>query len=153
MKTLTLATLAIAIAALGLAGCSSPSNDSTASNGKSSTTAPEPAKKAFSDLVLTDDEAAKTPKTEFTKDTAKIWVFFSLDVPSGTKIEGKWICEKSDAAPANFEIDKAALDIGMGVNTGNFSLSKPNKGWPAGDYRVDLCVGDKVEESVKFTVK
>ena len=136
------------LATLFVVGCGSDSG--TASTG----TTPAPKKAGFTDIVLTDDESAKTPKSTFGKDTAKIWVFYGLEnVPVGDVVKSVWICEESAGIAPNFEIDKAALELGVGVNVGNFSISKPTKGWPVGKYRCDLYWNDKVADSVKFSIE
>lgn len=107
----------------------------------------------FKNVVLTDVEDSKTGKDTFKVDTPKIYVYFNFEnMPNGSKLKGSWVCEKSDAAPPNFKIDEATVEVGMLTNSGNFSLSKPTKGWPEGDYHVDLCLDDKVMETVKFKV-
>jgi hypothetical protein len=35
---------------------------------------------------------------------------------------------------------------------GTFTLSRPNKGWPLGKYRVELYAGDQLADTLKFTV-
>lgn len=130
---------------LFLMGCGAP---------KTETTSAEPAQPSFKNVVLTDDEASKAPKSVYGIDTPKIFVYFDFDnVKSGSKLKGAWICEKSDAAPPNYKIDEATVDVGMLANTGNFSLSKPTNGWPEGSYHVELSVDNKVLETVKFEVK
>lgn len=144
--------LGLALTTLTIVGCGAEAGAGAGTTGD----APKPmAKKAgFTDIVLTDDENAKVPKTSFGKDTPKIWVFYGLEnVPVGDVVKGVWVCEESAGVAPNFEIDKAALELGIGVNVGNFSLSKPTKGWPVGKYRVDLYWNDKVADSVKFTIK
>ena len=112
-----------------------------------------PEKPRFNKIVLSNDIASTSSTTTFPKDTEKLFVTFDLkDVPIGDKVKGAWVCEESKMAPPNYEIDSATLVIGPGINKGNFSLSKPTKGWPEGSYRVDLYWNDKVAESVKFTI-
>lgn len=107
----------------------------------------------FTDVVVTDDKDANTPKSEFKTDTPKIFVTFKFEnVKRGSKLTGTWICEKSDVAPPNFKIDEPTVDTGILTNSGDFSLSKPTKGWPVGSYRTDLSINGKVIQSVKFTV-
>ncbi len=127
---------------LTLIGCSAQVENTTT-----------PSKAGFTNIVLTDDKTSTTSDEAFNANTPEIFVTFGLsNVPVGDKIKGAWVCEESKEAPPNYEIDAATIVIGPGVNNGNFSLSKPNKGWPAGKYRVDLYWNDKVVESVKFTV-
>ncbi len=135
----------LALLAALVIGCSSPSGGDSASK--------EPSGPAYKDIVLTDDETSKAPKATFSTDTPKIWVFFGLEgFPAGSKIKGVWICEKSEGIEPNYKIDEAGLTVGPPLNTGNFSLSKPATGWPVGDYRVDLYIGEQIKEGVKFKI-
>ncbi len=139
MKTLLYATALVLVA-----GCTG-SKDGAAST--------EPAKPAFKNLVLTDDESSKKPGSTFGVTTPKIFVFFDFEnVGKGSALKGTWICEKSEAAPPNYKIDEATIDVGLLTNTGNFSLSKPTNGWPVGTYRVELSIDNKLMDTVKFSV-
>ncbi len=133
---------ALFAAILALAGCSAQVENTAT-----------PSKAGFTNIILTDDKTSTTSDSAFNMNTPEIFVTFGLsNVPVGDKIKGAWVCEESKEAPPNYEIDAATIVIGPGVNNGNFSLTKPTKGWPAGKYRVDLYWNDKVAESVKFTV-
>lgn len=132
-------------AAVIAGGCGASSSESTAT--------PASTEPKFTDIVMTDDESARTPKKEFKPDTATIWVFFGLEnVKSGSKIKGVWICDKAPGIEPNFKIDEATVDIGVIENSGNFSISKPTNGWPVGDYHVELYAGDKQIDRVDFKV-
>jgi len=89
----------------------------------------------------------------FAPDTAKIFLKAELvDVPSGAKLTGTWIAEKTDAAPPDFKIDSVDLTVGALTNVATFSLSKPNAGWPTGDYRVELAIDGKPATTAHFKV-
>ena len=106
----------------------------------------------YTDMVLSDAKDG-TPKQVFGPTTAKIYLKAKLtDVPSGAKLKGAWIAEKTKVAPPNYQIDATELKVGTLMNRVDFSLSKPNAGWPVGDYRVDLSINDKVVQSVKFKI-
>ena len=106
----------------------------------------------YTDLLLSDtkDGAAKQV---FTPTTPKIFLSSKLaDVPTGAKLTGTWIAEKTKAAPPNYRIDSVDLTVGPLMNQANFSMSKPNAGWPAGDYRVELFINGKLASTVRFKV-
>ena len=107
----------------------------------------------YADLVLSDAKDGK-PKQVFAPTTAKIYLSGKLiDAPSGAKIKTAWIAEKAKGAPPNYTIDTSETTAGLLRNRADFSLSKPNAGFPVGDYRVDLSINDKVVQSVKFKVQ
>jgi hypothetical protein len=107
----------------------------------------------YADLVLSDAKGGP-PKSTFKPQTEKIFLHANLvDVPSGAKVRSDWIAVNTNgAAPANYKIDSVELKIGKLVNSVDFNFSKPTKGWPVGDYRIDLFIDDKPATNVKFTV-
>jgi len=106
----------------------------------------------YTDMNLSDTKDGK-PKQVFGPTTEKIYLNAKLaDVPTGARLKGAWIAEKTKVAPPNYQIDATELKVGTLMNRVDFSLSKPNAGWPVGDYRVDLSINDKVVQSVKFKI-
>jgi hypothetical protein len=106
----------------------------------------------YTELRLSDAKDG-TPKQVFAPTTPKIFLSTKLlDVPTGAKLKGAWIAEKTNAAPPNFLIDSVELTVGPLMNSASFTMSKPNAGWPPGDYRVDLGINGKVVNTVRFKV-
>jgi hypothetical protein len=93
-------------------------------------------------------------KTSFESDVPKIYAAFTGDaIKEGDKVRGVWIADDvGDAAPKNTKIDEATVTAAKANVEGSFSLSKPDKGWPAGKYRLELYVGDKLAQTLKFTI-
>ena len=105
-------------------------------------------------VVLTDDKDRKVEKTIFTPTTAKIYAVFTLaDVPARTPLKCVWIAEKTQVAPPNYKVDEVTLNVGGLITGGNCALSKPTNGWPVGDYRVDMYLGDQLAHTARFIVK
>jgi len=94
------------------------------------------------------------PATTFGADVPKLYAFFKTKgTEKGEKLRGVWIAEDvGDAAPANTKIDEATLTADQDDFYGAFSLSKPNKGWPVGKYRVEIYDGDELATTVEFTI-
>jgi len=106
----------------------------------------------YSDVVLSDTEDGPA-KSTFKPDTPKLYIRTKLvDMPTGTKLKGDWIAEKTKVAPPNYKIDSVELRVGTLMNAAKFSLSKPNAGWPEGEYRTDLFIDGKPATQVKFKV-
>ena len=59
---------------------------------------------------------------------------------------------KTKVARPNYRIDGAELKVGPLINNVDFSMSRPNAGWPEGDYRVALFIDDKPAGNVKFRI-
>lgn len=106
----------------------------------------------YTDLVLSDTRGGPA-KATFTPRTAKIFLRSTIvDVPAGSTVKGAWIAEKTKVAPPNYKIDEKEMKAGGAVNEITYSLSKPNAGWPEGDYRVDLFINGSPAGNVKFRV-
>jgi len=100
----------------------------------------------------TDKYEIVNPTTEFQPDTAQIvCVWKSEGVKPGTPVRGVWIAEDvGSVAPPNFKIDEASSALYV---EGSFYLSKPNKGFPVGKYRLEIYLGKELAKIVAFTVK
>ena len=106
----------------------------------------------LAEVVLSDSDKGSA-KQVFGPNTPKIYLRAKLvDVPRGSKVKAVWIAEKTKVAPPNYEIDSKELGVGAIDNHVDFSMSKPNAGWPEGDYRVDIQINGKVVQTVKFKV-
>ena len=108
----------------------------------------------FADLKFSDTDDGDVTDT-FTPTTPKIFLHAGLvDMPSGTKLTSTWIAEDTHgAAPPNYKIDSVDFAVGGIVNVANFSLSKPNAGWPIGTYRVELFIDGKASGTAHFKVE
>ena len=96
------------------------------------------------------------PATEFSPDTPKIYCAWKAEgLKSGSSVRGVWIAEDvGKAARPNFKIDEAIFTPPIGkASAGAFMLSKPNKGFPVGKYRLEIYVGNDLLKTVPFTVK
>ena len=69
---------------------------------------------------------------------------------SDAPIRSVWIAEDvGNAAPPNTKIAEKSL---AGADVGEFTLSAPSGGWPAGKYRLDIYIGDALAKSLPYTV-
>ena len=107
----------------------------------------------FEGLVLSDAKDGAAKKV-FTTKTPKIFLTGKLeDMPAGAKVKCVWIAEKTQVAPPNYEIDSTEHTTSRGTNSAFFALNRPNTGWPAGDYRVDLFINGKPAGTHRFSIK
>lgn len=116
------------------------------------------------ECTLTDqvdkDDNAGTAKDAYSTATPEIFLICdSANVTKGQVVKAEWVAvDTNNVAPANYKIDEKSLSVESDASDSNvwhanLSLSKPNKGWPVGSYRVDLMVDGAVDQSFKFTVK
>ena len=134
---------------LALSGCSSSTSSGTV---QASTAAPR-ITKAEMGTGVTDKYEVVDPTTEFAPDTPKIFCVWKAEgLGVGAAVRGVWIAEDvGKAAPANSKIDEATIHLPF-ANQGSLTLSKPDKGFPVGKYRVEIYVGSDLLKSTPFTV-
>lgn len=88
----------------------------------------------------------------FTPETPAIHAVVVMEeLETGTKITGQWVAV-SAAGVTNHPIDAAEVEAPAADARIHFSVSKPNDGWPVGEYRLDIYVRDKLATSVPFVV-
>jgi hypothetical protein len=106
----------------------------------------------YADVVLSDAKDGKAAST-FTPATPKLFVRANIvDVPVGAKVKGEWIAVKTAVAPVNYKIDAREMTVFKNMTRVDYSMTRPNKGWPEGDYRVDMYIDGKKAMQVTFKV-
>ena len=92
--------------------------------------------------------------TSFASDIPKIFVRWQGEtLTKGDKIRCVWIAEDvGNVAPKNYKIDETSTTANGPRAFGTFTVSRPNKGWPVGTYRVELYAKDEVIDTIKFTI-
>lgn len=100
-------------------------------------------------------DAAGESADSFSTETSKIYLRWKTDFfNNGRMLRCIWIAEDvGDAAPKDYHVDEASFILDQSHPSGLFTLSKPKNGWPAGKYRAELYVGDKLVETVSFTIE
>jgi hypothetical protein len=94
------------------------------------------------------------PTSTFPTDQAVINLVVTVaNAPSDTKVKTVWtVVDVGDAAPANTQIDEAEVTLDASGTT-HFTLSVPNSGvWPAGKYKVEIYLNDKLDRTLEYTV-
>lgn len=104
--------------------------------------------------VLAADPEDK-PTTIFSTDTPKVLALFETKgAQKGDKLRGVWIADDvGNAAPAKTTIDETTLTLERDTSDGDFSCTKPAKGWLPGRYHLDIYANDKLATTVKFTIE
>lgn len=90
----------------------------------------------------------------FTPDSPEIHVLARLEnVRAGIKLRGVWISLDAVSTP-NDEIDSSEFDLHKDAgDVAHFTLTRPQKGWPIGNYRFDLYLEGRVAGNLPFSVK
>ncbi|MEY2491259.1 MAG: hypothetical protein QOH24_210 [Verrucomicrobiota bacterium] len=112
-----------------------------------------PAEKKMLSAALAQESTGE-PQTSFPPDTPKLFLRWQGEtLTPGEKIRCVWIAEDvGDAAPANYQVDETSTKADDVRAFGTFTLSRPKKGWPIGKYRIEIYAGDKLAETVRFTI-
>lgn len=93
--------------------------------------------------------------TAYTADAQKLYATFKTKgVSQGDKVRAVWIADDvGEAAPAGTKIDEKTLTLDGDTEEGEFSLSRPTKGWPLGKYHVEIYVNNHLAAKVQFEIK
>ena len=102
--------------------------------------------------VIKPDMVPVNIRTRFTTDAPAIHALAVLeDVRPGARVRGAWISVDAISTP-NYEIDSAEVVTQGSEITAHFSLSRPNKGWPAGNYKLNLYLDGKLVSVTTFSI-
>ncbi|HEX8069183.1 MAG TPA: CHAT domain-containing tetratricopeptide repeat protein [Pyrinomonadaceae bacterium] len=104
----------------------------------------------------TPDYRIVNPATTFAPDAPQVvCVWRVVNVPaSGATLRSVWVAvDTGGVVSPNYEIAGRAYPLTQaGTATGVFSLSRPDNGWPAGRYRLDLYLDDRLAQSLPFSI-
>lgn len=106
--------------------------------------------------AMDKDYHIANPTTAFAQNTPAIHCAWTVEGLDGEVAVGSvWIAvDVGKVAPPNYKIDQSNKKFtGRGNLKGQFSLSKPNNGFPVGKYRVEIYVDNKLAKTIPFTVK
>jgi hypothetical protein len=97
-----------------------------------------------------DNEGAQPTTTFAPTDTTFFCNIDLANAPDDTKIKAVWTAVQVEGADPETLIDQSELTAGSG--TLHFKLAT-NSSWPAGKYKVDLYLNDKLDRTVEFQVQ
>ena len=100
----------------------------------------------------TDDYKIVNPSTEFAVDTPEIVCVWDVTgVDPSVPIKSVWVADDvGPAAPPHLKLLERSL---AGYPTGSFSLSRPDNGWPPGQYHLEIYIGDTLAKQIPFSVR
>ncbi|RMH34126.1 MAG: tetratricopeptide repeat protein [Nitrospirae bacterium] len=92
------------------------------------------------------------PSDSFRPDQPEIYVVFALTTPPSvaTTVTSRWVAEQVEGLAPETVIGIDAVAVGLNDTTGYFVLDRPEGGWPAGLYRIDLFTGDTPSSSTNI---
>ena len=87
-------------------------------------------------------------------DAPRVWLRLDLaETPPGTTLRCAFIATSTGVAPPDYRIDEVTLRVGGAINRAYCSLSRPNAGWPPGEYRVEVFLGQTEQPTLTLTFK
>lgn len=100
-------------------------------------------------VTLARDPDGAQPTTTFAPEDDVYALVEAANAPDDTTYKAVWTAVNAEGVDPNFKIDEATLTAGSGTH--QFSLTNDNL-WPAGQYKVDIYMNDKLEKTVEFQV-
>lgn len=96
------------------------------------------------------DNEGTQPTTTFAPSDTFYCIVDLQNAPDDTVVKAAWTAVDVADTEANTAIDETELTSGSG--TLHFELANDNA-WPAGTYKVDLYINDKLAQTVEFNVQ
>ena len=100
--------------------------------------------------VLTKDQNNVISTTVFGPDDVIYCIVNLANAPEDTKVKAVWTVVQAEGVDSNQQI--AEKEITTGLDTITFNLS-PSTSWPAGKYKVELYLNDKLDKTLDFEVQ
>ena len=137
----------VAVLVFPLAGCTGEVGFPT-SSGKASLSNATMCKSVDSDREPVE------PTNVFTPDTPEIFCSVNLsNAPSDTEVSSEWIYIQKDTEGEEGLLIDTWSTIAEGTRYVSFSVTRPDNGWPTGDYKVVLYLDGNEKTSVTFKVQ
>ena len=91
-------------------------------------------------------------RQQFSTDIPVIHALIELtELSPGTIIKGAWISVDAIDVP-NYEINAAEVTVNQSEATVHFSVSRPNNGWPVGNYKLDVYLNGRLSTMANFSI-
>lgn len=112
---------------------------------------------AFADQVVAEAFVATGPRELPTDvlppDTGKLYVLFKTHgVTAGDKFRAALIADHAGKIAPNSKVTEASSTLDGDTIDGGISFTRPQNGWPPGDYHVDIYINNRLVTTTKFKV-
>ncbi len=106
----------------------------------------------FCEQVSSDGTVPINVMNRFGDDTPSIHAVIAIEkAKKGSTVKGAWISVDAIETP-DYEIDAAAAVSPGGDAVVHFALSRPDNGWPQGNYKLDVYIDGTFAVSAPFSV-
>ncbi len=104
----------------------------------------------INNAYLSSDSDGNNETTSFDPDEV-FYAFVEVqNAPDDTTLRAVWIAVDVEGVDPDLVIDEASITTD-GMDTFTFDLSNDSD-WPAGDYKVDIYLNDKLDRTLEFEV-
>ena len=87
------------------------------------------------------------PSDSFTADIPEIFVVFHVHPHYNSyQVFGRWFVEKGEGVPKNHLLGTDAMYLALEDESGYISMKRPRTGWPVGEYKVEIHIGEKITD-------
>jgi hypothetical protein len=104
----------------------------------------------ITDAFLAADPDGTQPTETFLPDETFYLLVDLANAPNDTRVRAAWTAVDVEGEAPDTAIDEAELTTGDGRLT--FNLANDGQ-WPAGAYKVDVYLNDKLERTLEFAVE
>ncbi len=104
----------------------------------------------IADAWMATDESGSSRVTSYSP-FDDFYVMVDLrNAPDSTSLKAVWTAVNAEGVPANEVINETTATMGSGLL--HFKLTYPDP-WPAGKYKVDIYLNDKLDKTIEFEVR
>jgi hypothetical protein len=100
---------------------------------------------------MSADSEGTSATTTFSPDQTFYAIVELANAPSDTKLKAVWTAVEVEGEQPDLLIDEAEITAGD-QNVFTFNLSNDGL-WPAGKYKVDIYLNDKLDQTLEFQVQ
>jgi hypothetical protein len=105
----------------------------------------------ISSAKMSADSEGTQETNVFSPDQTFYCIVETANAPEDTKLKAVWTAVEVEGEQPDLLIDQAELTAG---NQNVFTFNLTNNGlWPAGKYKVDIYLNDKLDQTLDFTVQ
>lgn len=96
------------------------------------------------------DSEGTQATTTFTPQDTFYCIVELANAPDDTKVKAVWTAVDVEGNEPNTPIDEAEMEYGSGTLTFDLTNNGP---WPAGKYKVEIYLNDKLDRTLEFSVQ
>jgi hypothetical protein len=105
----------------------------------------------ISSAWMATDEEGNNPTTVFTQDA----IFYAMvdlkNAPDDTKLKAVWTVVEAEGTEPNLMLNETEITSGDGLI--HFQLENTDYLWPLGQYKVEIYLNDKLDQTLTFEVQ